>query len=214
MPDEIFENLKQAVIDYDAQGAADWATKAVAEQLDPIKALAALTEAIRQVGDRFGCGELWLPDLVGASEAMSAATAILEEEIKRIGAKQESLGVIVIGTVLGDIHDIGKNMVATLLKASGFQVYDLGINVQARQFAQAITTYQADILAMSALLTTTAPEQKKTIDILAEEGLRDKVKVMVGGGGITREFAASIGADGYEATAPGAVNLAKKLLGK
>jgi corrinoid protein of di/trimethylamine methyltransferase len=210
----ILENLRKAVIEYDAHSAAEWARQAVAEGVDPLEALDALTEAIRYIGDLFGRGELWLPDLIAASETMSAATAILEEEIKRSGARQKSLGVVVIGTVLGDIHDIGKNMVATLLKASGFEVHDLGINIQADEFVRAIIKRDAQILAMSALLTTTAPQQRKVIDLLKEQGLRDKVKVMVGGGGITADFAASIGADGYDPTAPGAVNLARRFVGQ
>lgn len=104
-------------------------------------------------------------------------------------------------------------MVATLLRAAGFEVHDLGINVTAQQFIDAVTGYDADLLAMSALLTTTAPEQKKVIELLREAGVREKVKVMVGGGGITRTFVESIGADGYEPTAPGAVKLAKRLIG-
>ena len=155
--ENILENLKKAVIDYDAQDAAEWARQAVAEGIDPLEALDALTETIRYIGDLFGRGELWLPDLIAASETMSAATKILEEEIRRSGARQKSLGVVVIGTVAGDIHDIGKNMVATLLKAGGFEVHDLGINIQADEFVKAIIKHDAQILAMSALLTTTAP---------------------------------------------------------
>lgn len=214
MSEEIFENLKKAVIEYDAEGAARWARKAVEENVDPVAALNALTEAIRYVGDLFGQGELWLPDLIAASETMSAATVILEEEIRRTGATKKSLGVVVIGTVSGDIHDIGKNMVATLLKAGGFEVHDLGINIQAETFVKAIVDFNADILAMSALLTTTASQQRKVIDLLTEKGLRDTVKIMVGGGGISKDFADSIGADGYDATAPGAVNLARKFVGQ
>lgn len=213
MSEEILENLKKAVIEYDRAAASHWADRALAEGIDPLVALDALTQAIRHVGDLFGQGELWLPDLVGASEAMSGATEILEAEIRRIGATQKSLGVIVIGTVQGDIHDIGKNMVATLLKAAGFQVQDLGVNIPPGQFIEAITTHQADILAMSALLTTTASEQRKVIEALKEAGLRNQVKVIVGGGGISREFAQQIGADGYEPTAPAAVELARQLVG-
>lgn len=210
----ILEKLRQAVIDYDSQAAATWAQQALDEKIDPVEALHALTEAIRHVGDLFGRGELWLPDLIAASDTMSAATDILEAEIRRTGAKQESLGVVVIGTVAGDIHDIGKNMVGTLLKAGGFEVHDLGINVQAGEFVKAIVNHDAQILAMSALLTTTAPQQRKVIELLKEQGIRDKVKVMVGGGGITEDFAQSIGADGYDPTAPGAVNLARRFVGQ
>lgn len=214
MMDKILENLKKAVIGYDREGAADWARKAVQEKIDPIKALDVMTVAIRQIGDGFGKGELWLPDLVGAAAAMTAATPIIEEEIKRVGARRESVGTVVIGTVYGDIHTIGKTMVSTLLTADGFSVNDLGINVTAESFVDGINTYTADILAMSALMTTTAPEQRKVIETLKKEGLRDKVKIMVGGGAITQEFADSIGADGYDPTAPGAAKLARRLLGK
>jgi len=213
MSAEILENLKKAITGYDRERAADWARKAVQEGIDPIKALDVMTVAIRQIGDGFGKGELWLPDLVGAAAAMTAATPIIEEEIKRVGAKRESLGTVVIGTVYGDIHTIGKTMVASLLTADGFAVKDLGINVTAESFVKGINEYRADILAMSALMTTTAPEQRKVIEALKKEGIRDTVKIMVGGGAITQEFADSIGADGYDPTAPGAVELARRLVG-
>ena len=211
---ETLENLKRAVVEYDTEAAASWARKIVEEKVDPIKALDALTETIKQVGDRFGRGELWLPDLVGAADAMQAAMPIIEEELKRTGAKRETLGTVVAGTVFGDIHSIGKSMVCTLLIAGGFEVHDLGVNIKAEEFLEAIEKYQANILAMSALLTMTAAEQKKVIDTLKEKGIREKVKVMVGGGAITADFAQSIGADGYDPTAPGAVELARRLVGR
>jgi len=211
---EVLENLKKAVIEYDTEGAASWAKKAVDTKIDPLKALDALTEAIRQVGDGFGRGELWLPDLVGAADAMQAAMPIIEEKLKKTGMKRETMGIVVAGTVFGDIHSIGKSMVCTLLAAEGFEVHDLGVNIKAEEFLEAIDKYQADILVMSALLTMTAPEQRRVIDTLNKEGIREKVRVMVGGGAITADFAESIGADGYEPTAPGAVELAKRLVGK
>jgi methanogenic corrinoid protein MtbC1 len=211
---EVLEDLKKAILGYDREAAANLARKAVQEKIDPLKILDAMTLAIRQVGDGFGKGELWLPELVGAAAAMEAATPIIEEEINRVGAKRESLGTVVIGTVYGDIHTIGKTMVATLLTADGFVVNDLGINVSAEGFVMGIKRYHADILAMSALMTTTAPEQRKVIEILKSEGLRDEVKIMIGGGAITQEFANSIGADGYDPTAPGAVSLARRLAGR
>jgi len=211
---EIIENLRRAVIEYDAEAAVSWAERAVAEKVEPAQALGALTEAIRQVGDRFGKGELWLPDLVGAADAMQAAMPLIEAELRRTGAKRESLGTVVVGTVFGDIHSIGKAMVCTLLTAGGFEVHDLGVNIKAEEFIEAIDEYKADVLAMSALLTMTAAEQRKVIDTLKEKGIREKVKVMVGGGAITADFAESIGADGYDPTAPGAVGLARRLLGK
>jgi methanogenic corrinoid protein MtbC1 len=214
MNNDIFENLKKAIKEYDTEAAASLAKKAVEEKIEPLKLLDAMTVAIREVGDGFGRGELWLPDLVGAADAMSAATPIIEEEIKRIGAKRESLGTIVAGTVFGDIHSIGKTMICTLLTAEGFKVYDLGVNIKAEQFLEAIKKYNADILAMSALMTMTAPEQRKVIKFLERDNLRDKIKIIVGGGAITEEFAKNIGADGYDPTAPGAVKLARQLIEK
>jgi corrinoid protein of di/trimethylamine methyltransferase len=210
---ETLESLKRAILEYDAEAAGDWVNKAVEEKMDPTKVMNELTATINQVGDRFGKGELWLPDLVGAADAMQAVMPILEEEIKKAGKKRESLGIVVVGTVFGDIHDIGKSMVSTLLLAAGFEVHDLGVNIKAEEFIEAIEKYQPDILAMSALLTMTAPEQRKVINTLKEKGIRKKVKVMVGGGAITSDFAQSIGADGYDPTAPGAVKLAKRLKG-
>jgi corrinoid protein of di/trimethylamine methyltransferase len=211
---EVLENLKKAIIEYDGEAAASWAKKAVEGKIDPIKALDSMTVAIREVGEGFGRGDLWLPDLVGAADAMTSAMPIIEEEIKRIGVERESLGTVVIGTVYGDIHSIGKTMVATLLTAYGFAVNDLGINVTAESFVEGIKKYNADIVAMSSLMTTTAPEQRKVIETLKEEGLREGVKIMVGGGAITQEFADSIGADGYDPTAAGAVKLASSLIGR
>jgi len=214
LSNETLEGLKKAIKEYDNEKAESLAKKVVEEKMDPIKALDAMTVAIREIGDAFGRGELWLPDLVGAADAMQSAMPIIEGEIKRTGAKRESLGTVVAGTVFGDIHSIGKTMVCTLLTAEGFKVHDLGVNIKAEQFLEAVKNYNADILAMSALMTMTAPEQKRVIEHLKEEGLRDKIKIMVGGGAITEEFAKDIGADGYDPTAPGAVKLARKLVEK
>lgn len=208
------EQLKMAVLEYDREKAASLAKKAVEEGVSPIEGLAALTDAIRQVGDGYAREELWLPDLVGAADAIAGATPIFEEELQRRGVERESAGTVVLGTVYGDIHSIGKTMVGSLLTADGFVVYDIGIDIPAEKFVEEVTTKQPDILAMSSLLTTTAPEQRKVIRFLKEAGLRDKVKIMVGGGAITQEFADEIGADGFETTAPGAAKLARKLVSK
>jgi len=210
---DIFQNLKKAIIEYDTERAASLAKEVIEKKINPMKALDAMTEGIRQVGDGFGRGELWLPDLAGAADAMSSAMPIIEEEIKRTGAKRVSLGTVIAGTVFGDIHSIGKTMVCTLLTAEGFEVHDLGVNIKAEEFLEATKKYNADILAMSALMTMTASEQKKVIEYLKKEGLRDKIKIMVGGGAITEEFAKDVGADGYDPTAPGAVKLARRLIG-
>jgi corrinoid protein of di/trimethylamine methyltransferase len=209
----IIDNLRKAIFEYNVELAYESAKEAVEKGIDPVEALNAMTVAIREIGDAFGKGELWLPDLVGASDAMQGATPVLEEEMKRRGAKRESLGVVVAGTVFGDIHSIGKTMVTTLLTAAGYQVEDLGVNVKAEAFIEAIKKYGADLLAMSALMTTTMTEQEKVINALKKDGIREKVKVMVGGAAVTDDFAEEIGADGYDPTAPGAVALARKLLG-
>jgi len=214
MTEDTLGGLKKAIWEYDSQSAANLARNLIEKGTEPLAILDALTAAIRQVGDRFGNGELWLPDLVGAADAMQAAMPIIDKALKNTGSQRVSLGVVVIGTVFGDIHNIGKDMVSTLLTAAGFEVHDLGVNVPAEQFVKAIEEREADILAMSALLTTTAAEQRKAIDFLEKKGIRQAVKIMVGGGAITSSFAEDIGADGYEPTAPGAVKLAMKLLGK
>ncbi len=214
MEAEILQKLKQSVLAYDQKAAVDWARKAVEVSIDPVQAFDVLTEAIREIGEGFGKGDLFLPDMVGAADAMKAATPILEAAIERSGAKRESVGTVVLGTVYGDIHDIGKAMVATLMTAQGFKVVDLGVNITADQFLAAVRESQPQILAMSSLLTTTAPEMKKVIEKLESEGLRKKLKVMVGGGAITDAFAAGIGADGYDPTAVGGAALARRLVGK
>lgn len=210
----VLDNLAKAVIEYDPTAAEAWARTAVAEGIDPIQALHALTEAIRQVGDGFERDELFLPELVGAASAMQAAMPVLQEQIEKSGVVRQSLGVIIIGTVFGDIHTIGKTMVTTLCAAEGFEVHDLGVNVTAEGFIEGIKEYHADILAMSALMTMTVPQIRKVIHTLKEQGLRDQVKILVGGAGVTESFAEAVGADGYDPTAPGAAKLARKLVGK
>lgn len=213
MENEILINLKKAILKYDKQMAKAFAEKAIGENIDPIIIMDVLTNAIRQIGDGFGQGELFLPELVGAAEALQEATPVVEEAIKRGGKRRKSLGTVALGTVFGDLHTIGKSMVGALLTAEGFEVHDLGINVPTEKFVSAVKGLKANILAMSALLTTTAPEARIVIETLKEEGIREKVKIMIGGGAITADFANSIGADGYDPTAPGAVRVAKELLG-
>jgi methanogenic corrinoid protein MtbC1 len=209
---DILEELRQSILTYNAERAEELAKRVVEEKIDPLKAFDAMTKAINEIGEGFRKGALWLPDLVGGADAMLRAAPLMEQEIKKRGVKRQSLGVIVAGTVFGDIHSIGKTMVCTLLSAEGFEVHDIGINVQANEFIRAIKEHSAGILVMSALMTTTAPEMNKVVLHLKEEGLRDKVKIMVGGGAITEEFAEKMGADGYDPTAPGAVTVAKSLL--
>ncbi|MGM0365903.1 MAG: cobalamin B12-binding domain-containing protein [Actinomycetota bacterium] len=208
----VLDDLKNVVLNFDVDNAQSAAEKAIQKGVDPLQAAKALTEAIRVVGEKFGSGELFLPDLVCASEVLKKAFPVINEEIEKRGKKQESLGKVVIGTVFGDIHSIGKGMVSTLLYAAGFEVIDLGVNVDSKTFLESVKKENPEILAMSALLTTTATEQRKVVEGLKKAGLREKVKVIVGGSPINQEFADSIGADGYGATAPEGVKVAKRLL--
>jgi corrinoid protein of di/trimethylamine methyltransferase len=210
---EIMGKLKNMVLDFDIDIAEETAKEAIDSGVDPVEAANALTEGIQIVGDKFGSGELFLPDLVCASEVLKKAFPVINTEIEKRGKKAASLGKVVLGTVFGDIHNIGKDMVSTLLYAAGFEVIDLGINVKGEDFLKAVRDEKPDILAMSALLTTTAAEQRNVIEGLGKEGLRDKVKIIVGGSPINQEFADSIGADGYGATAPEGVKMVKKFLG-
>jgi len=213
MEAENLANLKKAILEYNAEESASLARQAIEDGVDPLIVMDALTDAIKQVGDGFGRGDLFLPDLVGAASAMESAAPVVRKEIEKRGKKQESPGRVVIGTVFGDIHTIGKSMVASLLTAEGLEVYDLGIDVPTEKFVEAVRECDPNILAMSALLTTTAPEATKVVDMLKKEGLRDRLKIMVGGGAITEPFAEDIGADGYAPIAPGAVTLARTWLG-
>jgi len=213
MADSTLDELKQLVLGFNMDRAEEVATKAIEEGEDPLDCANALTDGIREIGDKFGTGELFLPDLVCASEVVKNALPVITKEIESRGGTRQTLGRVVIGTVFGDIHSIGKSMVSTLLFASGFEVIDLGINVKSDAFLHAVKQHDADILAMSALLTTTMMEQKHVIEGLKTQQMRDRVKVLVGGSPINKEFAESIGADGYGPTAPEGVKVAKRLLG-
>jgi methanogenic corrinoid protein MtbC1 len=214
MSQDTLKELASAVKGFDAVGAANCAQRALREGIDPVEALDALTGVIREVGDAFGAGECFLPELVSAAEAMQNALPILEAEIKKRGGKRGSAGKVVVGTVFGDIHNIGKTILCTLLTADGFEVIDLGIDVPRDRFVSVVKEHGPDLLAMSALLTITAQEQRLVIEALAREGIRDGLKVIVGGGAISEHFARSIGADGYDPTAPGGVRVARDLLAK
>jgi len=205
--------IRDTILAYDSANAEKVVRQALEAGAAPLDVANCLTEAIRSVGDRYGSGELFLPELIGAAEALKKALPAVTEAIQKSGSKQKTLGTAVIGTVFGDIHTIGKNLVATLLLTGGFEVIDTGANVKAESFVASVREKNPVVLAMSALLTTTALEQKNVIKKLEAEGLRRKVKVIVGGGSITPEFAVSIGADGYGANAPEGVRIAKKLIG-
>jgi methylmalonyl-CoA mutase cobalamin-binding domain/chain len=165
-------------------------------------------------GQQFQDGKAFVPQLLMAGRAMKAALGILKPIMDANGGGIESAGKIVIGTVKGDLHDIGKNLVASMLEGSGFEVINVGIDVDAQAFVDAVRDNQADILCLSALLTTTMTYMTEILDALKEAGIRDKVKVMVGGAPVSQDFADEIGADGYSSNANEAVALAKSLMGK
>jgi len=211
---ELLAGLKDAVIRGDIEEATALAKQIVAEGVDPVAAHEeGLRKGISEVGDSFGCGELFLPDLVIAADAMKAASAILEQEICRSGSQLETKGKVVLGTVAGDLHDIGKTIVATLFASHGFEVIDLSVDVPAAEFVRVVREEQPQILGMSSLLTVTAKGLANVIRALEEAGLRETVKVIVGGGAVTEVFAESIGADGYGDNAELGVRKAEQLLG-
>jgi 5-methyltetrahydrofolate--homocysteine methyltransferase len=163
---EIIDRLKEAILTYDKKLARQMAEKAIERGIDPGEILDGMTETVKKIGDEFGRGELFLPDLVGAASAMSEAISIVEMEIEKSGKEVKKIGTVVLGTVKGDIHDIGKTMVKTFLVAENFRVIDLGVDVAPEEFVNAIEKYNPEILALSALLTTTVTEQKKIIETL------------------------------------------------
>lgn len=214
MKEDLFQAMAQSIIEGEAEEAERLARQAIEQGIEPVEAInKGYVAGLDEVGEQFGCGEMFLPDLVQAAEAMKAAVAVLEPEMARRGSSRHVLGKVVIGTVEGDIHDIGKTLVATMLSASGFQVYDLGVSVPIQKFVDKAGEVGADIVGLSALLTTTMVKQRKIIEDLAGAGLRPKVKVMVGGAPVTRSWADEIGADGYSEDAMGAVAVAKRLVG-
>jgi corrinoid protein of di/trimethylamine methyltransferase len=211
--EDILNKLTQAVIDGEPEDAAELAQQALDEGLDPLTCInEGLTPGIDRVGELFADGEYFLPDLIIGGEAMKEALAILEPALSG-DEQREVLGRVVLGTVEGDLHEIGKTLVGTMLTANGFLVTDIGIDRPPADFVAAVKEANATLVGASALLTTTMPAQQKIIDALAEAGLRDRVKVMVGGAPITQGWADKIGADGYAEDAIGAVALAKRLVG-
>jgi corrinoid protein of di/trimethylamine methyltransferase len=212
MSDELFQKLSNAVVEGEKQSAIDLANQALEQGLDPLSCInEGLVDGIQKVGVLFNDGEYYLPQLIMGAEAMKAALAVLEPEL--VGdQKRDVVGRVVVGTVEGDMHEIGKTLVGTMLAANGFKVTDIGVNNSAEEFIAAIREADADIVGASALLTTTMVNQKKLIEELEQAGLREKVKVMVGGAPVTKRYADDIGADGYAEDAISAVDTAFRLI--
>ncbi|HEY75095.1 MAG TPA: cobalamin-binding protein [Thermoflexia bacterium] len=214
MGDELFQAMAQSVIDGEVEEAQRLAREALEQGIDPLEAInKGFVVGVNYVGDQYAAGEMFLPDLVLAGEAMKAAVGVLEPELARRGTEREMLGTVVIGTIEGDIHDIGKTLVATMLSTAGFKVYDLGVDVPVPTFVEKAREVGADIVGVSALLTTTMVKQRDVVEALDDAGLRPRVKVIVGGAPVTQGWADEIGADGYSEDAIGAVALAKRLVG-
>jgi corrinoid protein of di/trimethylamine methyltransferase len=213
--EELYKQMAQSIIDGEAEQAVSLAQKSIELQINPLDTITkGFVAGVSYIGEQFGKGEAFLPELVMAGEAMKAALATLEPELLKLGQAREVLGRVVLATVEGDIHEIGKTLVGTMLNASGFEVYDLGVDVPAEKIIGKALEVDANLIGMSALLTTTMVRQREVIEELDKEGLRPRIKVLVGGAPITKDWAAKIKADGTSEDAVGAVKLAKQLLGK
>lgn len=203
--------LHDAILNGDAKTAKAATEQALAAGVEPMKLVQEyMMPAMDEVGRRFECSEYFVPELLLSARAMKAALALIRPLLTATGA--QPTGRVALGTVKGDLHDIGKNLVAAMLEGGGYEVIDLGVNVSPEQFVAAVKEKGANIVAMSALLTTTMPSMKTTIEALKQSGVREKVKVIIGGAPITQKYADEIGADGFSESAAGAVAAAKKAM--
>lgn len=206
------DGLYQAILNYDGDEAKKMIEVALKAGINPLACITdVLTPAIQEMGQRFQRGDIFLPQLVMAADAMLSALEIIKPELAARQIERPMLGKVVIGTVQGDIHDIGKNIVAAMLIARGFEVIDLGVDVKNDQFIRKATEENAHIIAMSSLMTVTMPYQRELIRDLKDLNLRDRFKVLVGGGPITHVWADSIGADGFAENAARAPEVALQL---
>jgi len=209
---KLIGKLKKAVVNCDAEEAERVAKEALKAGLDPLEAIEkGLARGIRIVGKRFEMKKAFLPELMLAAVTMKAALSVLEPALAK-RKKSKNKGTVLLGTVEGDIHDIGKNIVGAMLRANGFEVHDIGVDVPPEKFVEKVKEVKPDIVGISALLTTTMPKMVEVIEALKKAGLRDKVKVLVGGAPVRKEWAQQIGADAYATDAVEAVRVSKKLL--
>jgi corrinoid protein of di/trimethylamine methyltransferase len=213
MFDSDFLAMKQSIVDGAPETASHQAQVALRAGILPLDAInCGFVPGMQHVGEEFAKRNMFLPDMMASAEAMRAAMVVLEPELKRLGTERPMEGVVILGTTKGDIHEIGKTLVGTLLTANGFRVHDLGVDVSGEKFAAKAAELEANIVGVSALLTTTMKNQKAVIEALERAGLRSTVKVMVGGAPVTRQWAEQIGADGYAKDAMSAVALARELM--
>jgi trimethylamine corrinoid protein len=209
---EWFEKAVRSILDTDGEAARQIAQKALEDGMDPLDMInEGFTEGIRKMGDLFDRGEVFLPALIIASEAMTSAVEILEAALPE-DKQQAKLGVIVIGTVEGDIHDIGKGIIVTMLRVHGYEVHDLGRDIPIGEFVKKAQELNADVVGSSAMMTTTQIGQKKLEEALKEAGLRDRVKTMVGGAVATDHWAKRIGADFFGETPQDTIDKLEKIL--
>jgi 5-methyltetrahydrofolate--homocysteine methyltransferase len=210
---KILDDLRQSVVDGDMDSTQDFMQKALLEQVPPEQILkSGLISAMDEVGRRFANNEFYIPEMLISARAMKSGLALLRPYL--VAANVQAIGKVVIGTAQGDLHDIGKNLVGMMLQGAGFEVVDLGVDVSPDQFVTAVREHKPDIVACSALLTTTMSRMEAIIFSLKDAGLRDQVKVMIGGAPVTSEFAQQIGADGYAQDASSAATHARMLIGK
>ena len=208
------EDIARAILEGNSDETRSLAGLSLEAGLAPTEAVEPFIKAIRRAGDLFEEGEFFLPQLLLAAQAMQAALDVLfPESASDEAGGRNSKGKVLAGTVQGDIHEIGKTLVATMLAANGFQVKDVGVDVAAEDFVTAVQETGANLVGLSALLTTTMLNQRKVIEALQEAGIRDQVKIMVGGAPVTQQWAREIGADGYAEDAVGSVAVAKQLMG-
>jgi len=209
---ELLERLSTAVLEGDSEKSLKLVQRGLRNELSPKEILdKGLVVGMDEVGARFKRGDMFVPEVLMSADSMAAAMEILRPLLEESGA--DLLGKIVMGTVKGDLHDIGKNLVSMMCEGAGFEIIDIGFNVDTEKFIEAIKEHQPKIIGMSAMLTTTMRAMGHTIKAIEEAGLRDQVKIMVGGAPVDRDFAARISADGYGSNAPSGADLAKQLAG-
>lgn len=208
----LIDTMREAVLAFDQEKLIEATKKSLDEGHDPLEIINALTVVLREMGDKYEKGEIFIPHLVIVGEATKYVISEILEPLLKDKGERKTVGRVVIGTVAGDIHDIGKSIVASMLFSAGFEIIDLGKDVPVDEFVKAVKEYNPDIVGMSALITTTRPVQREVIEALKNHNLRHKVKVMVGGAPVSAKWAEDIGADGYAENATEAVNVAKKLV--